>query len=72
MGRFTFDYTQGKVFLHHEKRCQRKVIRSSEREEFGKGLGLFMTKMQVETLGGKISLTSELNKGTEFKIEFDI
>jgi PAS domain S-box-containing protein len=38
----------------------------------GKGLGLFMTKIQVETLGGKISVKSELNKGTEFKIEFDI
>ena len=38
----------------------------------GKGLGLFMTKIQVETLGGKIGISSELNKGTEFKIEFDI
>jgi PAS domain S-box-containing protein len=38
----------------------------------GKGLGLFMTKIQVETLGGKISIKSELNKGTEFKIELDI
>ena len=38
----------------------------------GKGLGLFMTKIQVETLGGKITVNSELNKGTEFKIEFDV
>ena len=38
----------------------------------GKGLGLFMTKIQVETLGGKISVSRELNKGTEFKVEFDI
>ncbi len=38
----------------------------------GKGLGLFMTKMQVETLSGKISINSEVNKGTEFKIEFEI
>ncbi len=36
----------------------------------GKGLGLYMVKNQVETLGGKISVASELNKGTEFKIEF--
>lgn len=35
----------------------------------GKGMGLFMIKTQVETLGGKISIRSELNKGTEFKIE---
>jgi PAS domain S-box-containing protein len=38
----------------------------------GKGMGLFMVKTQVETLGGKISLNSEENKGTEFKIEFEI
>ena len=37
----------------------------------GKGMGLFMTKMQVETLNGKIEIKSEVNKGTEFKIIFD-
>ena len=37
----------------------------------GKGLGLFMTKMQVEALNGKINISSEVNKGTEFKIVFD-
>ena len=36
----------------------------------GKGLGLFMTKMQIEALDGKISINSEVNKGTEFIIEF--
>jgi PAS domain S-box-containing protein len=38
----------------------------------GKGMGLFMVKTQVETLGGKISVKSEENKGTEFKIEFEL
>jgi len=38
----------------------------------GKGMGLFMVKTQVDTLGGKISIKSEENKGTEFKIEFKI
>ncbi len=38
----------------------------------GKGLGLYMVKSQVETLGGKITVVSELNKGTEFKIEFSL
>jgi PAS domain S-box-containing protein len=37
----------------------------------GKGMGLYMVKTQVETLGGTIAVTSEVNKGTEFKIEFD-
>ncbi len=37
----------------------------------GKGMGLFMVKTQVELLGGKISISSELNKATEFSIEFE-
>lgn len=35
-----------------------------------RGIGLFMTKNQVESLGGKISVESEPNKGTAFKIRF--
>ncbi|MBK9016545.1 MAG: hypothetical protein IPM82_22095 [Saprospiraceae bacterium] len=38
----------------------------------GKGMGLFMVKTQVETLGGKINVASEVHKGTEFNIEFDL
>ncbi len=38
----------------------------------GKGMGLFMVKTQVESMGGKISIMSEVNKGTEFKIEFEL
>ncbi|HEY2583091.1 MAG TPA: PAS domain S-box protein [Mucilaginibacter sp.] len=36
----------------------------------GKGLGLFMVKMQVENLGGKVSLQSRPGHGTSFKLEF--
>lgn len=36
----------------------------------GKGMGLFLVKTQVETLGGKITVNSEVNKGTEFVLEF--
>lgn len=35
----------------------------------GKGMGLFMVKTQVESLGGDISIKSEVNKGTEFTID---
>ncbi|MDB5112228.1 MAG: hypothetical protein JWR67_3342, partial [Mucilaginibacter sp.] len=38
----------------------------------GKGMGLFMVKTQIENLGGKISVESQLGKGTEFKLEFPI
>ncbi|MBI1185258.1 PAS domain S-box protein [bacterium] len=34
----------------------------------GKGLGLFIIKKQIEQLGGKIRVESELNKGTTFFI----
>lgn len=33
-----------------------------------RGIGLFITKNQVESLGGKIEVESELDKGTTFKI----
>lgn len=36
----------------------------------GKGMGLFMVKTQVETLGGTIRIKSEPNKGTEFIMQF--
>ena len=36
----------------------------------GKGMGLYMVKTQVETLGGKISVESNVNEGTTFHVEF--
>ncbi|MTI39401.1 sensor histidine kinase [Fulvivirga lutimaris] len=36
----------------------------------GKGLGLYLVKNQVETLGGSIRVESQLNKGTTFTIKF--
>ncbi|RYZ98275.1 MAG: PAS domain S-box protein, partial [Sphingobacteriaceae bacterium] len=38
----------------------------------GKGMGLFMVKTQVETLGGKIGVMSEVDSGTVFTIEFNL
>ena len=38
----------------------------------GKGMGLFMVKTQVQTLGGNITIESEVDKGTTFKIVFKI
>lgn len=38
----------------------------------GKGIGLFMVKMQIESLGGAISVRSELNVGTEFTLQFPL
>ncbi len=37
----------------------------------GKGLGLFMVKTQLDVLAGNITVKSEINKGTEFRIELN-
>ncbi|AWI27091.1 PAS domain-containing sensor histidine kinase [Flavobacterium pallidum] len=36
-----------------------------------RGLGLFMSKNQIEAMGGRITVDSEVNKGTIFKIYFN-
>ncbi|MDR3681576.1 MAG: PAS domain S-box protein [Flavipsychrobacter sp.] len=36
--------------------------------EDARGIGLFITKNQVESMGGRIEVESELNKGTTFKV----
>lgn len=41
------------------------------RKENAKGIGLFMTKTQVEALGGHISVQSEVGKGSTFTIIFN-
>lgn len=38
----------------------------------GRGMGLYMVKAQVESLGGSISLSSKINEGTEFLITFSL
>ncbi len=38
--------------------------------EDARGVGLFLVKNQVESLGGKISVESEVNVGTSFNILF--
>ncbi|MEO6426383.1 MAG: ATP-binding protein [Bacteroidia bacterium] len=38
----------------------------------GKGMGLYMVKTQVETLGGKVGMKSEVNRGTEITLEFEV
>ena len=38
--------------------------------EDARGIGLFITKNQIDALGGEISVASEIDKGTTFKIKF--
>ncbi|VAW10968.1 Two-component system sensor histidine kinase [hydrothermal vent metagenome] len=36
-----------------------------------RGIGLYITKNQIEAMNGKVTATSEIGKGTTFKIYFD-
>lgn len=38
----------------------------------GKGMGLFMVKTQIEALGGSIMIESEVNHGTQFRLELTV
>lgn len=46
-----------------------KTFHESNRAD-SKGIGLYLAKIQVEDLGGKITIESELNSGTTFKLFF--
>ncbi|WP_157941299.1 sensor histidine kinase [Arenibacter catalasegens] len=48
-----------------------KLYKRFHRELSGKGMGLFLVKTQLESLNANIEVTSELGKGTKFKITFD-
>ncbi|TKD59307.1 PAS domain-containing protein [Flavobacterium sp. ASW18X] len=37
-----------------------------------RGIGLYMTKAQIEAMGGSITIKSEVNQGTTFKIDLNL
>ncbi|MEQ9007639.1 MAG: HAMP domain-containing sensor histidine kinase, partial [Ekhidna sp.] len=40
-------------------------------EESGHGMGLYMTKQQIEAINGRIEVESKVNQGTKFKVYFN-
>ena len=46
------------------------MYKTFHRHPEANGIGLFITKNQVETMGGSISVTSTVNIGSTFKIKF--
>ncbi len=51
---------------HHSKLFG--MYKTFHRNKDARGIGLFITKNQIEALGGKIEVESQVNKGTTFKI----
>jgi len=47
-----------------------RLHKTFHNNEDAKGVGLFITKAQIETMGGEISVDSEIDKGTTFTIIF--
>lgn len=47
-----------------------QINRTFHNHEDGKGIGLFLVHSHVTTLGGKITLESEPNMGSKFRIDF--
>jgi len=48
-----------------------KLHKTFHRHPESRGIGLFMIKNQIEALGGEISMTSEVNKGTTIFVNFN-
>jgi PAS domain S-box-containing protein len=47
------------------------MYKTFHKHQNSRGIGLFITKNQIEAMGGKIEVLSEVNKGTTFKIYFN-
>jgi len=48
------------------------MYKTFHQHEDARGIGLFITKNQIESIGGKIEVESEVNKGSIFKIFFKL
>ncbi|MCB1177556.1 MAG: HAMP domain-containing histidine kinase, partial [Leptospiraceae bacterium] len=56
--------------LKKHKKNLFKLYKTFHREKSGKGLGLFMVKNQIESMGGEISISNNNPEGLTFKIKF--
>jgi PAS domain S-box-containing protein len=46
------------------------MYKTFHKNKDAKGIGLFLTKNQIESMGGKITVDSEVGKGSTFKVYF--
>ena len=79
--KFSIFRKDGKIQLHIEdnglgidlNRYGKKLFgmyKTFHNKKDSRGIGLFITKNQIEAMGGKVEVESEVNKGTIFKIQF--
>lgn len=47
------------------------MYKTFHKHQNSRGIGLFITKNQIEAMGGSIEVFSEVDKGTTFKIYFN-
>ncbi len=59
------------IDLVRQKHHMFKIRKTFHKHPDAKGFGLFMTKTQIESMGGKIYVESEPGKGSTFFIEFN-
>lgn len=68
------NFTDNGIGFDYE-RCKNRVFGMYQRfhnNVEGRGLGLFMVRSQVSSMGGTIKLESEINEGTRFIIELPL
>ncbi len=46
------------------------MYKTFHKNDDARGIGLFITKNQIEAIGGKVTVSSEVDKGTTFKLYF--
>lgn len=54
------------------RKVRKKLLKQQVPSESGTGLGLYLSAKVIKALGGKLSLTTSINKGTTFTIEFPL
>ncbi|MEP1095855.1 MAG: HAMP domain-containing sensor histidine kinase [Cyclobacteriaceae bacterium] len=64
------DYGIGLDTVKNKKNLFRLYSRFNQDVE-GRGIGLYLCKMQIESLGGQIDVASEVGEWTEFTVKFE-